>query len=148
MLKKNTAFIRVLELKVLKTFILDTLAGENTVKPMVFDVLGSLEPPGPPWGSLGLWIESNQWIESMNRTNEPTNRINESNQRIESMNRNKESNQRIESKSRIKESNQRIDSKNRINESKQRIETHRDTERHTETSNQRIESMNRKQVTF
>ena len=38
----------------LKTFILDTLAGENTVKPMVFSLLGSLEPPGPPWGSLGL----------------------------------------------------------------------------------------------
>ena len=36
MLKKNTAFIRVLELKVLKTFILDTFATAHRIKQLFF----------------------------------------------------------------------------------------------------------------
>ena len=35
-----TQFIRVLDLKVLKTLVLDTFAAENTVKQMVFHFLG------------------------------------------------------------------------------------------------------------
>ena len=72
----------------IKTLVLDTFAGETSIKPMVFHFLG--------------W---NQRIESKNR-------IKESNQGIESKNRIKESNQRSESNNRIKESNQRIESMN------------------------------------
>ena len=86
-----------------------------------------------------------QWIESVNRINEPNqwiesmNRISESNQWIESVNRINESNPLTELVTRINESNQWIESINRISESNQWIESMN----RINEANQWIESMNR-----
>ena len=39
---KKQQIIRMLDLKMLKTFVLDTFAGENTIKPMDFHVFAFL----------------------------------------------------------------------------------------------------------
>ena len=60
--KKTHSFIRVFDIKMLQTFILNTFAGEKAIKPMVFDVLVSLEPPGAPRGSLGFFWLAGCWL--------------------------------------------------------------------------------------